>query len=107
MNYFITITTRRSTQWPHSPVYDAHLNAANGQGIHRRESRNLNDAVRLAANWRGRRDVVVRYWTHETRPAPAPLDWLEGQPCIPPEGEKATGKQWMYWYDKRKREART
>jgi hypothetical protein len=101
MTYFITITTRRSTQWPHRPVYDAYLNAANGMGIHRRESTDQQTAVRLAGQ--KRRDVVVRYWQNETRPAP--LDWLEGQPCIPPEGEKATAGQWMYWYDKRKREA--
>jgi hypothetical protein len=100
MTYYITITARRHFKYGY-PIFDTHLHARNGMGIHRRESPHLNDAVRLARQ--GRRDVVVRYWTHETRPAP--LDWLEGQPCIPPEGEKATAGQWMYWYDKRKREA--
>jgi hypothetical protein len=37
---------------------------------------------------------------------PAPVDWLEGESPIPPEGEPATARQWLYWLDKRdKREA--
>lgn len=33
-------------------------------------------------------------------------DWLESECCVPDIGQQATGKQWMYWFDKREREAR-
>ena len=41
----------------------------------------------------------------EPETKPEPLDWLEGDAPIPAEGEPATGKQWMYWFEKRDREA--
>ena len=48
-------------------------------------------------------DGIITVVLHDE---PIDLNWLEGQPSIPADGDKPTGKQWMHWYDKREREAR-